>query len=247
MTRVALVGCGGLGVPAAWTLALGGHKRFRLVDADVVEESNLHRQVLYTTPDLGRSKAETLAEMLRTRWNADVEVVAERLNADNADALLDGCDAALEGSDDAVAKFVLNDWAIAQPRTRTAVIAAAIGRRGQWFTLTPSSSCYRCLFEEPPPPESLATCSIAGVLGPVTGQVGGFAAQSLLQAMAGRADAAVGALVRFSPRGLQRTDVAVAADCRCCPGRWTCPVSPATPIRTWRSNGFRRSGSGSIP
>ncbi len=215
MTRVALVGCGGLGVPAAWTLALGGQKQFRLIDADVVEESNLHRQVLYTTPDLGKPKAARLAEILRERWNADVEVVADRLTAQNADALLLGCDAALEGSDDALAKFTLNDWAVAHPRARTAVIAAAIGRRGQWFAVTPTSSCYRCLFEEPPPPESLATCSIAGVLGPVTGQVGGYAGRALLHALAGRPDAAIGALVRFSPRGLQRTAVAVAGDCRC--------------------------------
>jgi molybdopterin/thiamine biosynthesis adenylyltransferase len=215
MTRVALVGCGGLGVPAAWTLALGGQRQFRLLDADVVEESNLHRQVLYATPDLGRSKAVRLAEILRDRWGANVEVVQERLTAENADTLLLGCDAALEGSDDAVAKFAVNDWAVAQPRARTAVIAAAIGRRGQWFAVTPESSCYRCLFEEPPPAESLATCSIAGVLGPVTGQVGGYAALSLLNALATRPDAARGALVRFSPRGLQRTAVAIAPDCRC--------------------------------
>ncbi len=215
MTRVALVGCGGLGVPAAWTLALGGHRQFRLIDADVVEESNLHRQVLYTTPDLGRPKAERLAEILRDRFGADVQIAPARLDETNAAALLDGCDAVLEGSDDALAKFAVNDWSVAQPRNRTAVIAAAIGRRGQWFTVTPTSSCYRCLFEAPPPPESLATCAIAGVLGPVTGQVGGYAGRSLLQALAGRPDAAIGALMRFSPRGLLRTVVAPAHDCRC--------------------------------
>ena len=216
MTRVALVGCGGLGVPAAWTLALGGQRQFRLIDADVVEESNLHRQVLYTTPDLGRRKAERLAEILRDRFGADVQIAPVRLEESNAAALLEGCDAVLEGSDDAIAKFAVNDWSIAQPRTRTAVIAAAIGRRGQWFAVTPTSSCYRCLFEAPPPPESLATCAIAGVLGPVTGQVGGYAGRSLLQALAGRPDAAIGALMRFSPRGLLRTAVAPARDCRCC-------------------------------
>ncbi len=215
MTRVALVGCGGLGVPAAWTLALGGKRQFRLVDADVVEESNLHRQVLYTTADFGLPKGAQLAALLRERFAADVEFVPARLDAANAATLLEGCDAVLEGSDDALAKFAVNDWAVARPRQRTAVIAAAIGRRGQWFAVTPRSSCYRCLFEAPPPPESLATCAIAGVLGPVTGQVGGYAAQALLHALADQADAAAGALVRLSPRGLQRTAVAAAADCRC--------------------------------
>lgn len=215
MKRVALIGCGGLGVPAAWTLALGGQRHFRLLDPDVIEESNLHRQVLYATPDLGQLKAQRLAEILREKFNADVEVLPTRLDAENAAALLEGCGAALEGSDDALAKFALNDWAVAQPRSRTAVIAAAIGRRGQWFAVTPQSSCYRCLFEAPPPAESLATCAIAGVLGPVTGQVGGLAARALLRALAGRPDGAIGALLRLSPRGLLRTQVAAAADCRC--------------------------------
>jgi molybdopterin/thiamine biosynthesis adenylyltransferase len=215
MTRIALIGCGGLGVPAAWTLALGGELQFRLIDADVVEESNLHRQVLYTTPDIGQMKAERLAEFLRTKFHADVEVLATRLDAANAPHLLDGCSAALEGSDDALAKFAVNDWAVVQPRLRTVVIAAAIGRRGQWFTVTPRSSCYRCLFEAPPPPESLTTCAIAGVLGPVTGQVGGYAARSMLHALAGKPDAAVGALMRLTTRGLLRTAVAVAGDCSC--------------------------------
>ena len=215
MTRVAVVGCGGLGVPAAWTLALGGQRQFRLIDADVVETSNLHRQVLYTTLDLGRLKAQRLAEILREKFTADVEVLATRLDADNVAKLLAGCDAALEGSDDALAKFAVNDWAVAQPRQRVAVIAAAIGRRGQWFTVTPQSSCYRCLFEAPPPPESLTTCAIAGVLGPVTGQVGGYGAQSLLHALRGTPDAAIGALMRLTTRGLLRTHVATARDCAC--------------------------------
>lgn len=215
MTRVAVVGCGGLGVPAAWTLALGGQRQFRLIDADVVELSNLHRQVLYTTHDMGQSKAEALARLLRTRFDADVQTVAARLDAENAEGLLADCDAALEGSDDASAKFAVNDWASAKPRTRTAVIAAAIGRRGQWFAVTPQSSCYRCLFESPPPTEALATCAIAGVLGPVTGQVGGHAARALLHALAGQPDAAIGALLRLSPRGLLRTVVAPATDCIC--------------------------------
>ena len=215
VTRVALVGCGGLGVPAAWTLALGGQRAFRLIDADVVEESNLHRQVLYTTPDIGQPKAAQLAHWLRAHFGADVQIAATRLDAANAEALLDSCDAVLEGSDDALAKFAVNDWAVAQPRRRTVVIAAAIGRRGQWFAVTPHSSCYRCLFEAPPPPDSLSNCAIAGVLGPVTGQVGGYAARTLLHALAGQPDAAVGALMRFSPRGLLRTPVAVAADCLC--------------------------------
>ena len=215
MTRVAVVGCGGLGVPAAWTLALGGVRQFRLIDADTVERSNLHRQILYTTADEGLPKATQLAATLRARFGADVETVTDRVDAHNVEALLAGCEAAIEGTDDAVAKFVLSDWAIVQPRARVAAIAAAIGQRGQWLVVTPTTACYRCLFEAPPPPDAVGTCAIAGVLGPVTGQVGGFAARALLAALAGRADPAIGGLVRLSPRGLARTPVRVASDCPC--------------------------------
>lgn len=215
MTRVAVIGCGGLGVPAAWTLALGGTGALRLIDADLVEESNLHRQVLYGTDDIGHAKVERLAATLRTRFGVDVETVACRISAANISQTLEGCDAVVEGTDDALAKFAVNDWAIDQPRRRTAVIAAAIGRRGQWFTVTPTSSCYRCLFEAPPPPESVGTCAVAGVLGTVTGQVGAYAAMALLRASRGEADSAIGALVRLSPRGLARTVAARAGDCAC--------------------------------
>lgn len=215
MTRIAIVGCGGLGVPAAWTLGLAGAREFVLVDADTVEISNLHRQVLYGTPDLGRSKAECLASVLRHRFDANVEVRQTRVDESNLHTTLAGCDAAVEATDDAEAKFLLSDWATQRPRTRFAAIAAAIERRGQWMVVGPPTSCYRCLFEDPPPPESVATCAIAGVLGPLTGQVGAYAARALWAALHGQPDAALGALVRLSPRGFARTPVAVASDCPC--------------------------------
>jgi molybdopterin/thiamine biosynthesis adenylyltransferase len=212
--RIAVVGCGGLGVPAAWTLALGGVHQLRLIDADTVELSNLHRQVLYTTADIGQSKAATLAAVLRARV-AEIEVVQDRLDAHNAATLLDGCDAVFEGSDDAACKFAVNDWAIARPRRRYAVIAAAIGRRGQWMQLGPATACYRCLFGGPPPAETLATCQIAGVLGPAVGLSAALAARSLLAALQGRDDIAHSALVRWTPRGLLRTAVQADPTCRC--------------------------------
>lgn len=213
---VAVVGCGGLGVPAAWTLALGGVERLILIDDDSVELSNLHRQVLYDTAVLGQAKPQALAAALTARVaDLRVEWRRGRVTADTVESLLAGCSAVVEGTDDAGSKFVVNDWAVAGPRRRTASIAAAIGRRGQWMTVSPQSSCYRCIFEEPPAPEALATCQIAGVLGPVVGQVGALAARSLLAVLRGRPDMADGALVRLSPRGLLRTPVRPASDCRC--------------------------------
>ncbi len=215
---IAVLGCGGLGVPAAWTLALDGRYPLVLIDDDCVELSNLHRQVLYATAEVGQPKAPALARaLLEVAPQLQVEVRQGRLGPANAAALLQGCDAVLEGTDDAVSKFAVNDWAVGAPAgvQRVASIAAAIGRRGQWMVVRSAGPCYRCLFEEPPQPESLATCQIAGVLGPAVGQVGALAARSLLRVLAGEADSADGALVRLQARGLLRTPVAAAAACRC--------------------------------
>ena len=235
LPRIAVVGCGGLGVPAAWTLALSGARKLCLVDTDHVELSNLHRQVLYDQIDCERPKASALAAALHSRFDhMDIQCLDQRLTQENVEVLLSGCTAAVEGSDDAVAKFALSDWAISGPGElppRTAVIAAAIGRRGQWMVVEPHGACYRCLFEEPPPAEMLATCAVAGVLGPVVGTVGALAARSLLRSLRGRSDPARSALVRWLPGEIRQTKVTRAADCPC-----------AAALRTL--NAIRRGGMG---
>ena len=217
---VAVVGCGGLGVPAAWTLAHAGARRLRLIDGDEVELSNLHRQVLYQAADCGQPKTARLAAALQRRFDGlQITCVDQRVTPDNASTLLADCAAVVEGSDDAVAKFAINDWAIDPDpdghRRRSAVIAAAIGRRGQWMLVQPGGACYRCLFEEPPPAEMLATCAIAGVMGPVVGLVGAMAARSLVQTLEGHGDCAASARVRWLPGMVRRTPVQPAVDCSC--------------------------------
>lgn len=224
-TCVTVLGCGGLGVPAAWTLALGGVKRLRLVDPDVVELANLHRQVAFGQGDLGVPKVDALARWLQSRVpGLVIERVVARVTADSLDGLLWGCEAVVEGTDDTPSKFLVNDWAIRpgpDGRTRVATIAAAIQRKGQLFTVTPHGACYRCLFEEPPPPECVGTCAIAGVMGPAVGQVGAWAARSLLAVLQGQADPAESALLRLDPRGVHRTAVSPAGDCLCAASRLT--------------------------
>ena len=216
LPAVAVIGCGGLGVPAAWTLALAGVPRLRLLDSDRVEPSNLHRQVAFAECDVGEPKADVLARFLRREVpGLDVEPVRARVGTADLAAALAGFDAALDATDDAGAKFALNDWAVTAPRRRTVCLAAAIGRTAQHFVVTPTSACWRCVFEGPPPAARLATCATAGVLGTVTGQGGALAARSLVRALRGQADAATGALVRLTARGWLRTEVPIAADCPC--------------------------------
>lgn len=221
---VVVFGCGGLGVPAAWTLAAAGVGWLRLVDDDVVELSNLHRQVLYDEADLGRPKAEALADALRRRFPAlRVEPLRARVDADGVRAALRGAAAAFEGTDDAMMKFHVSDALVAargdadgpDAGARVGCIAAAIGQRGQHFVMDPDSSCYRCLFEAPPPLEVVQSCRVAGVIGPVVGEVGARAARALVRVLAGRPEPARGALLRLDAGRIHRLPVEIAADCRC--------------------------------
>jgi len=168
-TRATIVGAGGLGGPLALCLGAAGVE-LTIVDPDVVEVSNLHRQIHFTQSDIGTPKAARLADAVvaaggsargfQTRWRAED---AEDISGD-ADLIVDGCD-------DPATKFAVADWAIAAGRPY--VIAAAIRYGGNIVVGAPGHACYRCLFEEPP--LDAGTCSEVGVLGPVVGAIGGVA------------------------------------------------------------------------
>jgi adenylyltransferase/sulfurtransferase len=168
--RATVVGAGGLGGPLALSLGAAGLE-LTIVDPDVVELSNLHRQVQFTTNDLGKPKATLLAAAVvaaggrargyQTRWRAE-----------DADDLSGDSDLIVDGSDDPETKFAIADWAVANGRLY--VIAAAIRYGGNVFAGAPGSACYRCLFEDVP--LDAGTCSEAGVLGPIVGAIGGVAA-----------------------------------------------------------------------
>lgn len=164
-TRALVIGVGGLGSPAAMALAAAGVGTLGLMDPDVVEVSNLPRQPLYDEADVGRPKVTAAAARLQARHPAlAVETDARRFGADDA-ALLDGWDVVLDGTDSVAAKFTVNDAAVVADVPL--VHAGAIGWRAQLLTVLPhASACYRCLFEEPPPPDEVPSCQEAGVLGP---------------------------------------------------------------------------------
>jgi molybdopterin-synthase adenylyltransferase len=169
MTRATIVGAGGLGGPLALALGAAGFE-LTIVDPDIVEMSNLHRQIHFTIADIGQPKATLLAAAVVARGGR-ARGYQTRWTADDADDISGDSDLIIDGSDDPDTKFAVADWAVRQGRPY--VIAAALRYGGNVLVGAPGSGCYRCLFEEPVP---AATCAAAGVLGPVVGAIGGLAA-----------------------------------------------------------------------
>ena len=175
-----LVGAGGLGSPLALALAATGAGRLVIVDDDVVELSNLARQILYRTEDVGRPKVEAARDALGRRGVAcRVEPVRARFSEGTARALLHDADVVVDGTDDLATKFLVNDACLAL--RRPFVIGGVLRDVGLVFPVRPSTSdaCYRCLFEAPPAGEG-ETCAEAGVLGATCGEVAALVARAAL-------------------------------------------------------------------
>jgi molybdopterin/thiamine biosynthesis adenylyltransferase len=178
--RTLLVGAGGLGGPIARALAAAGHE-LSIVDHDVVELSNLHRQIHFAAADVGAAKATRLA----------ARVGGTGIVAKWAPGLGESCDLIVDATDDPETKFAIADWAVANGRRYA--IASAVRFGGNVFAGAPGAACYRCLFEEP---SDAPTCADAGVLGPVVGAIGGVAAAVAIGLAAGDR-ALAGALLVF--------------------------------------------------
>ena len=225
-TRALLVGAGGLGGPLAF--ALGSAKlELTIVDHDLVEVSNLHRQIQFTAADIGQPKATRLAGAVVARGGTARGVVAKWL-PETADELGGDCDLIVDASDDPATKFAVADWAVANGRTY--VVASALRYGGNVFGGAPGVACYRCLFEDP---VDAPTCADAGVLGPVVGAIGGVAAAIALGLVANDRTYA-GALLAFDDlRKVQEPRVVRFAPRADCPACKRAPISPlaAQPLR----------------
>ena len=184
--RVLVVGAGGLGSPLALYLAAAGVGTIGLVDADVVELSNLQRQIMHGMANLGRAKTASGAEAL-ARINPLVNVVQyqTRLDATNAAELVGDYDIVCDGTDNFATRFLLADACVAA--RKTLVSAAVLRFEGQLSTFKPHESgpCYRCLYPEPPPEGLVPPCSEAGVLGAVTGVMGTLQATEVIKEITG--------------------------------------------------------------
>lgn len=183
--RVALVGCGGIGSPALQYLAGAGVGRLTLIDSDVVEESNLQRQTIFSPDDLGQAKAEAAATWVR-RFDSrlGVEAVVERVAPDNAATTLAGASLVLDGCDNFATRLAVSDACVALGVPLT---SAALGRfQGQVANFAghlPGEACYRCFVGDAFDADDCDTCAADGVLGAMAGMVGSFAAMHAIRVL----------------------------------------------------------------
>ena len=214
-SRVLIVGAGGLGSPAALYLAAAGVGTLDVVDFDLVDVSNLHRQVLHTTDRIGEPKVESAAAAVRA-LNPEVRVVPHEaiVEADNVAELIAGCDVVLDGTDSFETRYLLNDAAVA---AGIPVVHASVFRfEGQVTTFVPfEGPCYRCLYPVPPPPELAPPCSVAGVLGVVPGIMGMLQANDVLKLLLGIGEPLVGRLLVFDALDSTFTELSVERDAAC--------------------------------
>ena len=215
-SRMLLIGAGGLGSPAGLYLAAAGVGKIGIVDDDVVDATNLQRQVLHSTARLGEPKVES-AQRTLTELNPDVDVVGygERLSSENVDRILgDGWDLIVDGADNFPTRYLLNDASVWHD---IPVVHGSIFRfEGQVTIFKPGDGpCYRCLFPEPPPPELAPSCAEGGVLGVLPGVVGSLQASEALKLALGIGDPLVGRLMLFDALSATFTEVALRRDPAC--------------------------------
>jgi adenylyltransferase/sulfurtransferase len=217
--RVLVIGAGGLGAPALLYLAAAGVGALGIVDDDKVALSNLQRQVIHGTPDIGQLKVDSAASLIhRLNPNVAVEARSVRIAADNALALIDGYDVVADGSDNFATRYLVSD---ACYFAKKPLITGAVGTFDATLTTirahehapdgTPNPS-YRCLFPEPPPPGTVPACAEAGILGALTGVLGSLMALEVIREIVGFGEGLVGRLLMIDARALRFETLTYAWD-----------------------------------
>ena len=226
VARVLLIGAGGLGSPAAYYLAAAGIGTLRIADDDVVDRSNLQRQILHTDARIGTPKVESAAIALSAlNPRTTIAAVRERVTADNVERLLDGIDVVIDGADNFPARYLLNDACV---KLAKPLVYGAVHRfEGQVSVFDAGrhrghAPCYRCLFPEPPAPEFAPNCAEAGVLGVLPGVIGLLQATEAIKLLAGFGESLAGRLLQVDALSMRFRELRLPADpdCPvCAPGR----------------------------
>lgn len=216
---ILLVGAGGLGSPAAFYLAAAGVGSLRIADDDVVDRSNLQRQILHTDARIGMPKVESAAMALSAlNPRTVIEAVNERITAANVERILDEVDVVIDGADNFPARYLLNDACV---KLGKPLVYGAVHRfEGQVSVFDAGrqrgvAPCYRCLFPEPPPPEAAPNCSEAGVLGVLPGVIGMLQATEAIKLILGIGEPLRGRLLQFDALAMRFRETRLAADPAC--------------------------------
>jgi sulfur-carrier protein adenylyltransferase/sulfurtransferase len=223
-SKVLLIGAGGLGSPAALYLAAAGVGTLGIVDADVVDASNLQRQVLHATSRVGQPKVDSAANVLKD-LNPDVKVVSfkERVDSSNVDRIFAEFDVIVDGTDNFPTRYLVNDASVFLGKP---VVHGSIFRfDGQLTTFVPDKAaaklgiaagpCYRCLYPEPPPPHLAPSCQEAGVLGILPGVIGVLQATEAVKLLLHRGDALVGRLLTYDSLKMKFRELRLRRDPEC--------------------------------
>jgi adenylyltransferase/sulfurtransferase len=215
-TRVLCVGTGGLGSPVLLYLAAAGIGKLGVADFDAVERSNLQRQIIHRTPDVGRPKTESARESLNA-LNPDVEVVVHnvRLTRENALAIIRPYDLVVDGTDNFPTRYLINDACVLLQRPN--IYGSIFRFEGQASVFAPhlGGPCYRCLYPEPPPPGSAPSCAESGVLGVLPGLIGTIQATEALKLALGKGSPLIGRLLLFNALEMKFKELKLRRDPKC--------------------------------
>jgi len=217
--RVLIVGAGGLGCPVGYYLTAAGVGTIGIVDNDLVEMSNLQRQIAHNMETVGKYKVDS-AKAAFSALNPDVAIIPirQRLTSSNMLSILSDYDIVVDGSDNFPTRFVVNDACVMLKKPL--VSGAILQFEGQVMTIVPGghSGCYRCLFEEPPQPGLVPSCQEAGVLGAVAGVVGSLQATEVLKLILGKGELLTGKLLLYDAlkTSFRKIDVPKNQDCLVC-------------------------------
>ena len=217
--QVLMIGAGGLGSPAAFYLAAAGVGHLRIADDDVVDRSNLQRQILHTEARIGEPKvASAQATLGALNPRTQVEAVQVRVTSDNIERLLEGVDVVLDGADNFPVRYLLNDACV---KLGIPLVYGAVQRfEGQVSVFDAGRHrgelpCYRCLFPEPPPPEFAPNCAEAGVLGVLPGVIGLLQATEVVKLLLGIGDSLAGRLLQFDALSMRFRETRLRHDPDC--------------------------------